>query len=362
MKLGRVLVASLFCMVLLASPTFAFSGHVQQPNSLSLTLQGVIANAGNQQYQLSGGKLASGAQSYLLGQPLGSVSVQFNLAATVHGLQPVTGSGSLSVSSKGSKDHSSGYKASSTAPDFSAQISITDAIPAAIFPITLTSPTTYSTCDPTVPGNNCNSEIPLFFTGIASVAAHDGQAASQIPIAIESPYWSPFGGPILIVSLDSATAPSIYLIVNYDSASITWSGVQLQGLVAGGTFGTEQITGGVYGQSVFSQENLVTGSEFDLGTITFASMSDPTIDGSGGFAGRTTFSSVGGFDCAPEFAFPGIPPLPEKPQTCTATGATSSGSFLMVGQGSLMTGSYGTVWSVPSLFTVTTVIGAVYQH
>jgi hypothetical protein len=362
MKAAKVLVAGLFCMVLLASPAFASSGHVQQSQSLSLILQGVISNAGSQQFQLSGGKLASGAQSSLLGQPLSSQDVRFNLAVSVHGLQPATGRGSLSISAKEDQDHSRGDEDNSNGAEFSAQISITGEIPAAIFPITLTSQTTYSPCDPTVPGNNCNSEIPLFFTGVATVQSQGGHDASQIPIAIESPYWSPFGGPILIVSLDSATNPSIYLVVSYESATINWSGVQLVGAVAGGLFGTEPITSGNYGQSVFSQENLVTGNEFDLGKITFAGMSDLALDGSGGFYGRTTIATAGSFDCSPEFAFPGVPPLPESPQTCTATGANSAGSFFMAGQGTFVSGSYNTVWSVPSLFTVTTVIGAVYQH
>ena len=346
MKFGIVAGAAVFCLLLFASPAFAAGsntpsngGSHSQP--LSLTLAGEIVNAGSQNYQVHGGGLVKG---YIHGNSISGAHVSFDLQAYVHGLS-VGGTGDLQLS-PGSGDHSN----SATDSMVSMQIIITGAVPAAIFPITLTSMTSYSSCDPS--SQKCNSEIPVFFTGVATLHSSDGHDPAQIPIGIESPYWNPLGGPIVITSLDNPTHPSILLIVTYDSATIGWSGVQLQGGL-GGTYGTKGVSGS-YGQSVFSQENLLTGTESDAGSIAFAGMSDPTLNAHGGFLGHTTFTLAGGFDCSSEFH------LPEG--TCTATGATSNGSFLMGGSGVTITGTYHTIWSVPSLFTQTTVMGAVIQH
>lgn len=351
MKPVRVLLAGLFCLTLLATPAFAYSGQSQQSQSLSLTLQGMITNAGSQQYEIAGGTLSPG--SALFGQPLTSGSVQFDFSASVHGPQSVSGFGTLEVDAQGGNSWGSGNGGQgdhSKGAELSAHITINGAVPAAIFPITVISSSQYANCV-----SGCNSEIPLFFTGVATIYSQSGQGQTELPIAIESPYWNPFGGPILIVSLESPTSPSIFLIVNYNSATINWSGVQLQGAVLGGALGSEPITSGYYGQSVNSFEDLVRGSEADLGSIAFTGMSNQTLDSSGWFLGHTSFSTAGSFDCSQEFG------LPEG--TCTATGATSDGSFLTSGgHGTTVSGSYHTVWSVPSLFTLTTVIGAVSQY
>ena len=356
MKPEKIVAAGILCLLFLATPVFASSGNSKQSQPLSLTLQGMITNAGNQHYDFSGGNLVQGV---LFGHGLSSAQVSFNLDATVRGLQTVTGSGSLQVSSADGHGNDGGHtggqadsnSGDSAASNFRVSITITGAIPAAIFPITLTSPTSYSNCDPQT--QKCNSEIPLLFTGFATFGSVAGNGPNRIPIAIESPYWNPFGGPILITSLDSTTAPSIFLVVSYNSATIDWVGVQLQGAI-GGTFGTETVTG-FYGQGVNSHEDLVSGRESDLGSIAFVGMSDQTLNARGAFVGHTTFTLAGSFDCAPEFG------LPEG--TCTATGATSDGTFGMIGkQGTFIGGKYHTDWSVPSLFTMTTVIGTVIQH
>jgi hypothetical protein len=345
-KLGLVALAALFCLILFASPAFAAGttapskdgGHAQP---LSLTLQGEIVNAGSQNYQFHGGQLIEGTVN---GKSITSTHLSFDLQSSVHGLS-VSGRGDLELS-PGHDDQSEDAVGS----NLNMQITITGAVPAAIFPITLTSSSTYSNCNPS--SQSCNSEIPLLFTGVATIHSGGGHDSTQIPIGIESPYWNPLGGPIVITSLDNPTNPSIFLIVTYDSASIGWSGVQLQGVLAG-TYGTKSVTG-YYSQSVFSQENLLAGTEFDAGTIAFAGMSDPTLNAHGGFLGHTTFTLAGGFDCSSEFQLP--------KGTCTATGATSDGSFLMGGSGATIVGTYHTIWSVPSLFTQTTVLGAVIQH
>jgi len=366
LKPERIVVAGVLCLMLVASPAFASSGNVRQSQSLSLTLQGVITNAGNQHYDFSGGKLVHGS---LFGQSLTSGQVSFNLDASVRGLQDASGGGTLQISSGGGHGSSGGHSGGQgdanngaySGGSFSARITITGELPAAVFPITLSSDgSTYTNCDPET--QTCNSEIPLFFTGLATVQSKGGSAPLQIPIAIESPYWNPFGGPILIRSLDGSS-PSILLVVSYDHATIDWAGVQLQGMLSG-TFGKEGVAG-AYGQVVSSLENLVSAKEVDLGSIAFVNMNDSTLNAQGWLAGRTTFSLAGSFDCAPEFDLYvrsllgfGMPK-----GTCMATGATSDGLFGMnAGQGTRISGTYHTVWSVPSLFTLTTVIGAVSQH
>jgi len=346
MKPVKLLVAALFCLIIAASPAMAASpqnnpASGRQSEPLSLTLLGQITNAGSQVYSFGGGQLVGGS---VFGTTLSPGRLSFNLVASVHGLS-VSGRGSLGLSASHGwhSDHDRGSS-------LSAQIYINGAVPAAIFPITPTSPTTFASCDPS--SQHCNSEIPVLFTGVAIIKSDGADGAQQIPIAIESPYWNPFGRPIVITSLDSTTSPSIFLIVSYDTASIQWVGVQLQGEIAG-TFGTEDVTG-LYSQVVNSQENLVAGTESDGGAIAFLGMSDPLLNAHGWLFGHTTFSLTGSFDCSSAFG------LPEG--TCTATGATSDGSFAMVGgKVVFVSGTYHTVWSVPSLFTQTIVLGAVIQ-
>jgi hypothetical protein len=326
LKPERILVAGLLCLVLIASPAFASSGGTKQSQSLSLTLEGMITNAGSQSYEIGGGQLVGGS---LFGQALAPSEMSFSLDASVHGPQAASGWGSIQLGTS-----------------FSARVTITGVIAAAVFPL---SPTDYSNCNPKK--QTCNSEIPLFFTGMATITK-GGNGLYQIPIAIESPYWNPFGGPIVITSLDSITDPSISLVVSYTSATIYWSGVQIQGVISGSLGGGS--VSGSFSQTINSWENLVSATESDFGSIAFVGMSNPSLNAYGGFVGHTTFSLANSYDCASEFG------LPEG--TCTATGATSDGSFWMIGRGSLISGTYHTVWSVPSLFTTTTVMAAVTKY
>jgi hypothetical protein len=341
MKVVRFAFAALLCLMLFASPAFASSPHGPSDSNkhsqpLSLALQGLITNAGDQRYDVGGGQLVQGSFN---GNALPPGQISLSVSATVHG---------LNANGRGSLGTIGGHGNDGKHPNngFSMQFTINGAVPAAIFPLN---------CDPTTQQCN-NSEIPLLFTGIATVQSGNAGDPLTIPIAVESPYWNPFGGPILITSLDGTTnhPPTISLNVTYNRATIIWSGVQLAGGIAG-TFGTEQVpVTGSYYQVTFSQENLVTGTESDAGSIVFTGMSDTTLNARGAFAGHTTFSLVGSEYCRPWFDIPGLP--------CTATGATSDGSFWMVGQGTFITGTYHTLWSVPSLFTTTTVMAAVTQH
>ena len=327
MKLTSIVLAGLFCLILSFAPAVGASSSPQGDHGgavpLNLGLTGLITNAGSQQYGIDGGQLVSGVVN---GEPVSPGPISFNLNAGVHGLT-VGGRGSLKLGG------------------LSAWITINSAIPAAIFPLSPTG----ANCDPTT--GTCNSEIPLLFTGTAFINTGSGDPV-QAPIGIESAYWDPLGGPIVITSLDTGGF-TFTLVVTYGAATITWSGVQLQGAFQG-TLGSEQVAG-LYNQVTFSQENLLKGTESDFGSIAFTEATDPTLDAHGFFFGHTVFTAAGGMDCSmPPFDFP----LPEG--TCLATGATSNGSFFMSGsQWTSIRGTYQTIWSVPSLFTQTTVIASV---
>lgn len=312
-------VLSLFTAFAIASPSvFAASS-----TSFNLGMGGVITNAGNQHYVMSGGVLVSGV---FAGQPITTEAISFSLNSQVTGLKT---SGSASIS----------------APGLSANMVISGEVPASMFPLDSQG----NSCNPAV--TTCNSEVPFMFTGIAVVHAA-GQTPFKLPIAIESAYWNPFGGPIVITSLDSQTAPTLFLVVTYNVATIDWVGVQVQGVVAG-SYGSSQV-GGYYTTITNSHENLVKAVEQDSGQIIFTGMSLSQLNAKGSLTSTTTFSAAGGIDCSGLFG------LPEG--TCLFTGASSVGSFQMVGQHGLkMSGDFSTVWSVPSITTTTTASGTATQ-
>lgn len=307
--------------LMLLSPTV--SAATSTP--LSLTEQGIITNAGSQSYLIQGGYLLGGS---FAGQPLGPEPIAFNVNANVNGMG-TSGSASLSFVS-GSQT-------------VSATITINGEVQAQAFPLSESSG--YTQCT-----SGCHSQVPLMFTGIAKFQSQGRPI--MLPVAIESAYWNPLGGPIVITSLDSTSTPTLSLVVTYNVATIDWTRVQLQG-VAYGTFGSEPVSGN-YVTVTNSHEDLVAGTETDVGQLSFTGMSDRSLNAVGTLVGTTTFSLAGGFDCSP------MTGLPEG--TCTATGASSAGTFQMSGlHGVSITGAYSTVWSVPSLTTTTTVTATVTQ-
>ena len=333
-SLGLAMLSALTAMILFSPTALA----APQPTSLNLNIQGIITNGGSQFYTFSGGTVVGGE---ILGTDVSGSNINYQVTAFVHGLS-TGGQGTIMVSGSNSgqgngDDHDHSWNSGTMVT-----IRINGETPAAIFPLDQYA----NNCNPNAA--KCTSEIPLLFTGTAAISS-SGQRVT-VPVAIESPYWNPFGGPIMIASLDSATAPSLYLVVTSKSAAILWSGVVLQGIMTG-TYGSETVSGAYQTKST-STENLVSGTEYDFGSMTFASMSDSALNAMGGFAGKTTIATAGSFDCAP------ILGLPEG--TCTATGASSSGSFfLSAGHGHFIKGTYDTAWSVPSLTTMTTATATV---
>ncbi len=292
------------------------------PQPLNMNIQGMIVGAGSQQYAIAGSHLVYGS---FAGQAI-SGPISYRVDANVSGLQ-TSGSASITLGSGPQQ--------------MKVSIQISDEIPAAVFPLN----PDFSNCV-----SGCTSEIPVLFTGIATITTHGSSQPTVLPIGIESAYWNPFGGPIVITSLDSPTNPTLLLIVTYNTATIDWSQVQLQGIVSG-TFGSNAIFGG-YATLTNSHENLVAGTEQDSGQIFLIGMSDSSLSAQGRLSGTTSFTLAGSQDCSSAFG------LPEG--TCTSTGATSSGHFQMTSTGgNKIVGSFNTAWSVPSLFTTTTAIAQV---
>lgn len=301
------------------------SAFAAAPTQINLGMAGIITNAGSQNYVIQSGYHE--VAGIVNGVPLSSAQAKYSVEASVVGLT-TSGFGSIELRA-GSQS-------------LQAQILIVDEIPASVFPLA-------SNGDSCTIG--CNSEVPLMFVGVAAITMSDGTAMT-LPIAIESAYWNPFGGPIVISTLEDPANPFLTLIVTYNVATIDWSGVQLQGVV-GGTYGSEGVSG-VYGLVSNSHENLVAGNEHDSGQIGFAYMSDPALNAAGTYSGNTKFNLAGSMDCS------GVTGLPEG--TCTSTGATSSGVFNMLGATGLkITGSFTTIWSVPSITATTSVSARAIQ-
>jgi hypothetical protein len=362
------MLSAITALMILAPSTVAAS----QSTPLGLTVQGIITNGGSQVYNLGGGTVVAGE---INGSALAAgSSINFQVNANVHGLS-TSGSGSITVPSTNSGEgngngngngngHGHGWGNGNgnhqvTPSDhnygqggLSVSISITSQTPAAIFPLTLEGLT------PANCVSQCTSEIPLVFTGTATI--QNGSASITEPVAVENPYWNPFGGPIFITTLDSEAYlggyPVLSLVATYTSATILWTGVQLQGVMFGtlGSGSNAVQVSGAYSTTSTSFENLFTGVETDFGSMTFAAMTPSSLNAIGGFTGKTTIPPVGtagSYDCSGLFGFP--------EGTCTATGASSSGSFLLFAHGSSISGSYSTTWSVPSLTTATTVTASV---
>jgi hypothetical protein len=350
-----IAVLSAVTALMILSPT---TMAASQSTQLSLSVQGIITNGGSQFYNIGGGTVLAGE---INGSVLAAGStISFQMTASVHGLS-TSGSGSITVPSAESggygngNGNGNGYGNGNGQGNghfqhqgLSVQLSINGEVAAAVFPLNSDG----SNC-----ASQCTSEIPLVFTGMATI--QDGSASMTAPVMIENPYWNPFGGPIFITTMDSPPylmgLPSLSIVATYSSANILWSGVQLQGVMYGtlGSGSSAVQVMGAYSTTSTSFENLVSGTETDFGSMTFSGMTPSSLNVQGGFAGKTTIpsdtplGSGGSFDCAPILGFP--------EGTCTATGASSTGSFNLYGHGTSIRGTYSTIWSVPSLTTMTSV-------
>ncbi len=292
-------------VLLLGGTTAAYATTPSQ--TLSVSVNGGVSNLGKQTYSMSGGTVAF-AEIY--GQPvvLSSANLQYSMKATVSGLN-TQGSGSFKFV---------GVTTSNTRFSVSGSISIGSMIPAAQFPAGCTT--------------DCQSALPFFFIGTSNVAVSIPGSSQTLPevMQIESPYFNPFGAPIVIASADNA----IVIAATYTKGSIAWSGTNVVGAI-NGTLGTTPVSG-TFSMTSGENENMVTGTATDSGIIAFSSMTPSSLNVQGSYSGSSTIPLTGSYDCSAATGIPG---------TCTETGFLSTGTFSMKSA----SGTYSTTWGIPAL-------------
>jgi hypothetical protein len=213
----------------------------------------------------------------------------------------------------------------------------------------------------------CSSGIPVFFVGAALTSVTIGQAPAQqiaSTILFESPYFNPWGNPILIVSTDGA----IVVATTYDKATLDWKGTTVTGTIQG-SLGSNPVQGTMT-LSSNEHEDFVAGvTTYDNGTMSFTSVSSRSLNVQGTYQGTSVIPKPGSLacgltqtltstpctsDCSAWFGALGLPAIPG---TCTQTGFQSTGQFSLTGQRTsdggtrttTVTGSYSTTWSSPAL-------------
>jgi hypothetical protein len=316
---------------------YSFAAKADKHQSLSLTIQnyGLIASAGSQKWTMSGGVLGTAWDTAT--PALSSIkwnALTYSLTADVNGL---TASGKFTLSLSGTSDGSS--------VTLRVHTTISGAVPAICFP-SYTVPTT-GTC-----ASGDMSEIPAYFLANGYVRVHTGSDPSTktpISLMIEDAALNPFGGPIVISSMDSSpTSPPTFLVVGtYDHARTVWQGVQTGGTLTG-MFGSTPVSGS-FVQTIHTQEDYVTGTATDSGQISLMGMNPTSLNANGKFHGTSTIPTTGTKDCSP-LGLPG---------TCTETGYASTGTFSMDPSGVQVTGNYNVLWPAPSVVFNGTITGKV---
>jgi hypothetical protein len=309
-----------------ATSSFAFGGHghlsdhrASHQNTLSLSLAGETVNSGTQQYNVDGGQLLYAS---IMGEPVNVTSAQleYSYQTTVTGLS-TQGMSALQLT---------GTTVDGQPVSLVAQGAVMDMIPAADLPLGCTV------------GVDCASAIPALFLGVSQVSASVGSTSLsyQVPTEFESPYLNPWGGPIFMASTDN----SFVIVATYSRGTIAWRNVGVSG-VATGTFNGKQVSGD-FTMKVNSYENLVTGVEFDRGSLALSAMSSPKLDMSGRIVGMSTIPIQGAYSCASQAMPAG---------TCTVTGLTSSGVVTLSNHHMELVGTYETSWDSPALAFTSTV-------
>jgi hypothetical protein len=314
---------------LLVTHAYSSNPTSSTKQTLSLGLQGVITSAGTQSWSLSGGNLVGA--SFGQEQVPPGANIQYSVQAKVTGLS-ATGSLQLSVS---------GTTADGQSISVTANGQIVGMIPSICFP-SYSSPDANGNCPTTD-----TSAIPAFFEAPAIVNETLGSTSTitQEVLLVEAPIMNPWSAPIMIGSTDG----SINIVATYQTGTAMWSNVQLFATVSG-TMNTHQVSGSLV-QTTSAYENFVTGNEYEFGTTSFQNMSPSSLNAKGYYWGTSLVPNIGGYDCS------ALAGLPEG--TCTETGLTSSGSFVMAGQstsgnswfgsGSTISGTYAITWPAPSV-------------
>jgi hypothetical protein len=301
---------SIAILVLLSGTSAVFASPQTQTHSqtLSANMVGGVVNLGTQVYTVSGGQVGYAA---IAGQTVNpaTANLQYGFIATQNGLN-TRGSANIRLTAT---------TTTGTPVSVSGYFTISSMVPAAELPVGCSS--------------NCQSALPFFFIATSqNVQITVGTSTQTVPetLQIESPYFNPWGAPIVLASADN----SIIIAATYNQGSILWAGTTVGGELIG-TLGKTQASG-QFNMTSGELENLVTGNALDAGTITFSSMTPSSLDSKGLYAGSSTIPTTGTSDCS---AITGIP------GTCTETGFQSIGKFTMNG----ISGSYSTTWGVPAL-------------
>jgi hypothetical protein len=167
-------------------------------------------------------------------------------------------------------------------------------------------------------------------------------------LQIESPYFNPWGAPIVLASTDN----SIVIAATYTKGSILWAGTTLAGTIVG-TLGTAAASG-TFSMTNTEYENLVAGTASDAGSISYSSMTPSSLNAKGHYTGTSTIPTAGALDCSAATGIPG---------TCSWTGFQSGGRFTFTSNGdAAITGTYSTAWGTPALSFVSTVSATVSQN
>ena len=331
-SIRRAGLASIALLILLSGATAAFAdegghgnGHQSKTQALNATMTGGVANFGNQYYYVSGGQVAF---AMIAGHPLdpASATVQYSFLASQTGL-----------STQGfAKVQFSGTTVTGDSVSVTGTFTINGMIPAVQYPQGCTT--------------DCQSALPFFFLASSpNVQLTVGTSTQTVAetLQIESPYFNPWGAPIVLASTDS----SIVIAATYTKGSILWAGTSLVGTIAG-TLDTTAVSG-AFSMTNVEYENLVAGTASDSGSITYSSMTPSSLNANGHYTGTSTIPTTGTSDCSAVTGIPG---------TCTATGFQSAGGFTFTGDSNpTIVGTYSTAWGSSALAFVSSVSATVSQ-
>ena len=279
---------------------------------------GTVQNLGDQTYAVGGGSVASAALEGSALDP--GATVTFSLDAHVAG-SSISGTASFDLSGK-----ISGIPVSA-----SGQMTITGRLSVA------------GGC----PASGPCGVLPVLFGGASVVKVTIGGVTKVDPTVffVENPYFNPFGAPIVLASSDGA----VVIAATYSLGTIHYDGTMVGGPIVGRLGGSTLVTGRLSLTST-EDENLVSGTATDQGTIALSSMNPSFLDVSGTYSGASTIPPPGAnSDCSQLFGFPA------GSGVCTMTGFDSTGQYSMGNNdGISVVGKYTTIWTVPALaFTST---------
>ncbi|HEV2389437.1 MAG TPA: hypothetical protein VGS04_01815 [Nitrososphaerales archaeon] len=323
--INSALVAAVALLLTSGGSAFA-AGNTPQ---LSMSVSGQVLYAGNQHYQVNGAQLV---YAMIDGQQIDptTAKLQYQLGVNVNGLQ-VSGNAQIDLT---------GYILG-TSTKVTAQGPITvQSIPNPIYiPLGCAPPA-------------CTSAIPTFFQGSSNFQVTMGNnhpMTQPETFEMESPYFNPFGAPIVVASTDGA----VFIVATYSQGTIQWQNSVVGGQITG-TFGTNPVRGN-FTLTSSENENLVTGTAQDGGHMSFTGMTDPNLNQNGNFAGTSTIPTAGAFDCSSILGTPA--------GTCTATGFNSVGTFSMnTGPQYNIAGTYQTTWGVPALGFTSSISATTSTH